>query len=262
MTISSIKQTTFGTYSLDFYDDFVADQLDLTKWIPYYLPQWSNRIAAMPCYSIHDSRLILQIEQHQQPWCPEFNGDVRVSSLQTGLFAGALGSAVGQHRFAPACVVREVQPTTKLYTPMFGYIEMRAKCSIAPNNVAALWMIGFEEQPDQSAEICIFELKGTNVGPNSAIIGYGVHPFGDPTIHDEFYEDEFAINIHDFNVYAAEWTPIAIHFYVNHRLIRTIQQSPEYAMQLMLNIYDLENRNAKPMEFHVDYVAGYGMFAN
>ncbi len=28
-------------------------------------------------------------------------------------------------------------------------------------------------------------------------------------------------------------------------------------MQLMLNIYDLENRNAENMRFFIDYVAGF-----
>ena len=36
--------------------------------------------------------LRLLIEADQEPWCPEFDGEVRVSSLQTGVFAGPVGS--------------------------------------------------------------------------------------------------------------------------------------------------------------------------
>jgi hypothetical protein len=28
-------------YFLEFYDEFDGDSPNLTKWIPYYLPQWS-----------------------------------------------------------------------------------------------------------------------------------------------------------------------------------------------------------------------------
>ena len=42
--------------------------------------------------------LRLLIEADQPAWCPEFDGRVRVSSLQTGVFAGPLGTMIGQHR--------------------------------------------------------------------------------------------------------------------------------------------------------------------
>jgi hypothetical protein len=253
------KTTETGTYSLAFFDDFDAAVLDRTKWIPYYLPQWSSRAASQPVYRLQDGSLTLEIAADQQPWCPEFNGPIRASSLQTGLFAGPLGSAIGQHRFSPACRVREEQATERTYTPRYGFFELRAKCHISPSNVAAFWMIGFEEQPEHSAEICIFELKGHNIKHDQAIIGYGLHPFGDPNIIDAFYEEPFALDVAQFNTYAAEWTAEAVHFYINERKIRTIQQSPAYPMQWMLNIYDLAEPGSGggPMEFVVDYVAGY-----
>ena len=66
------------------------------------------------------------IEDDQPPWCPEFDGGTRVSSLQTGVFAGPLGSGVGQHRFTPDAVVREEQVERRLYTPQYGFFELRA----------------------------------------------------------------------------------------------------------------------------------------
>ncbi len=255
----SQKQTEFNTYHLDFFDDFDVPILDRAKWIPYYLPQWSSRENTQPRYRIEDSCLILEIQPDQQPWSPEFNGNIRVSSLQTGLYSGALNSVEGQHRFSKDLRVREPQPTERTYTPRYGYVELKAKCNILPNNVAALWMIGFEDQPEHSAEICIFELKGQNIRAKSAIIGYGVHPFGDPSITDEFYEDEFPVDVTQFNTYAAEWTEHVVHFYINEKKIRSIYQSPQYPMQLMLNIYDLAepSKQNRPMQFIVDHVYGY-----
>ncbi len=252
-------QTEFGLYRQTFFDDFTAPTLDRSKWIPYYLPQWSSREKTQPRYRIEESCLILEIQPDQQPWSPEFNGNIRVSSLQTGLYSGPLNSADGQHRFSKDLRVREAQPTERTYTPQYGYFELKAKCNILPNNVAALWMIGFEDKPEYSAEICIFELKGHNIREKSAVIGYGVHPFSDPSITDEFYEDEFPVDVTQFNTYAAEWTEREVHFYINDQKIRTIQQSPQYPMQFMLNIYDLSDDSAghEPMEFMIDHVCGY-----
>jgi hypothetical protein len=201
--------------------------------------------------------LVLKIDRDQRPWCPEFNGGVRVSSLQTGLFAGPVNSRIGQHRFSNACTVREAQPTEKRYLHKYGFTELRARCDISANNVAALWMIGFEDAPQKSGEICIFELKGNNIGVGSSVIGYGVHPFGDSRLVDEFFEDRFDLDVEAYNTYAVDWTTNAIDFYINDRKVRTIHQSPGYEMQLMLNIYDLEDRNAEAMSFYIDYVAGY-----
>jgi len=245
------------SYELEFYDGFESGRIETRRWIPFYLPQWSSRKSSAPRFEFSDHGFQLKIEKDQEPWCPEFNGAVRVSSLQTGLFSGPLGSSIGQHRFSKNCVVREAQPTEKTYVPKYGYFELRARCDISGNNVAALWMIGFEDIPERSAEICIFELKGKNVTASHSIIGYGIHPFGDPEIVDEFYEDSFAIDVSEFNTYAVEWTESKVDFFINHRKIRTIDQSPDYEMQLMLNIYDLENRNSDKMSFFVDYVAGY-----
>ena len=130
--------------------------------------------------------LRLRIDADQPPWSPEWNGPLRVSSLQTGLFAGPVGSTTGQHRFRPDLVVREAQPSVALYTPRYGLFELRARAIADPVNMVALWMIGYEDDPRRSAEICICEVFGRDVGPTSARIGMGVHPFGDPLIRDDF----------------------------------------------------------------------------
>lgn len=244
-------------YQLEFYDGFDQGFLDDTRWLPYYLPQWSNRELSAPRFTFGEHGFSLNIEPDQQPWCPEFNGAVRVSSLQTGVYSGPLGSALGQHRFSPDCRVREEQVAEKKYLPKYGYFELRARCDIATSNVAALWMIGYEDLPERSAEICLFELKGKNIYHGHALLGYGVHPFGDAKIVDEFYEEPFGLDVTKFNTYAIEWTENQIDFFINQRKIRTIHQSPDYEMQLMLNIYDLENSNAGNMRFFIDYVAGF-----
>ena len=251
-------------YELEFDDTFDGDVLDGRRWVPHYLPQWSRRERSAARYEVGGGRLRLLIEADQQPWCPEFDGEVRVSSLQTGVFAGPVGSKVGQHRFTPEAVVREVQENVRLYTPHYGRIEMRSRATDDPHAMVALWMIGYEDEPDRSAEICICEIFGRDVYPDHAAVGMGVHPFGDPRISDEFAAETVPIDARDFHVYAAEWTPEHVAFSIDGEHVKTVGQSPSYPMQLMLSLYEFPDDAGErtltgpyPKEFVVDYVRGY-----
>ena len=249
-------------YELEFEDTFDGDELDRGRWVPRYLPQWSGRKSSAARYEVGGGRLRLLIEVDQKPWCPELDGELRVSSLQTGVFAGPVGSEVGQHRFSPEVVVREAQENVRLYTPLYGRIEMRARATDDPRCLAALWMIGYEDEPERSAEICVCEIFGRDVGAESAKVGMGVHPFGDPRITDEFAAEVVPIDAREFHVYAAEWAPERVEFFVDGERVKTVGQSPSYPMQLMLNLYEfLDERGERtgpyPKQFVVDYVRGY-----
>jgi Glycosyl hydrolases family 16 len=251
-------------YELAFEDAFDGDALDRARWLPYYLPQWSSREAAAARYRLGDGALRLLIEADQQPWCPEFDGQTRVSSLQTGVFAGPVGSTVGQSRFRPGMVVRQSQPAARLYTPQYGLFELRAKAVDDPRCMVALWMIGYEDQPERSAEICICEIFGRDVTADGVGVGMGLHPFGDPAIRDEFSVVTLDIDPGEFHVYAAEWTPERVAFFVDNQQVKLVEQSPAYPMQFMLGIYEFPDdvqaagpARPYPKQFVVDWFRGY-----
>jgi hypothetical protein len=243
---------------LEFDEDFAGEALAPDRWLPYYLPHWSSRKLAAARYEVGGGLLRLLIEADQPPWCPRLDGETRVSSLQTGCFAGPAGSTVGQHRFDMRAVVREAQPEIRLYTPHLGRIEMRARASPDPRTMVALWLIGFEDEPRRSAEICVCEIFGRDVGPDAALVGMGLHPFGDPQIVDDFSRVAVPIDARDFHVYAADWTADGVTFFVDGELVKSVGQSPGYPMQLMLGIYEFQPAPGPyPKEFVVDYVRGY-----
>lgn len=259
-----VDPATKAGYELDFEDTFDGDALDETRWFRWYLPHWSSREVTAARYALGDGGLRLAIEEDQPPWCPEFDGEIRASVLQTGAFAGPVGSSVGQLHFASDLVVREAQRNARLYTPQYGFFELRAKAIDDPRGMVALWMMGYEDEPNRSAEICICEIFGRTVTPTSATVGMGLRPFGDPTIRDEFAAEEIAIDAREFHIYAAEWTPDYVAFFVDHQLIKTVEQSPSYPMQFMLAIYEFpddgqpaERAHPYPKEFAVDYFRGY-----
>jgi len=261
---SAISKEKEG-YRLVFEDDFNNPKLNLKNWIPYYLPQWSSREKSKPNYEIKNGNLILKITENQQPWCPEFNGNVKCSSIQTGIFAGKLGSNIGQHKFfnPDKCVVREEQQNSHTFLPQYGFFEIRAKSLNTSSNVVSLWMIGYEDQPDRSAELCVFEVKGWNVEKNKAKIGFGIHKFNDPTLKEAFYEEDFEIDVTQFHTYAAEWTPEKVVFYIDGKATKTIGQAPQYPMQFMLGVYEIpdllkkEVQEKYPKKFVVEYVRAY-----
>lgn len=248
-------------YELEFEDAFESGELDTARWLPYYLPHWSSRDRSAARYELRDGCLVLQITADQEPWCPELDGEIRVSSLQTGLFAGPLGSRSGQHPFHPDAVVTEEQPELRLYTPYYGRVELRAKAVTDPRAMVALWMIGFEDVPEHSGEICVCEIFGSEVTSDAALVGVGVRKFRDPKLAGDFAKVPVRLDVTGFHVYAVEWTPGRVVFSVDGSAIKTVDEAPDYPMQLMLGIYEFPDGARVPAqypkEFVVDRVRGY-----
>jgi beta-glucanase (GH16 family) len=129
--------------------------------------------------------------------------------------------------------------------------------------MAALWMIGVEDRPEHSAEICVAEIFGRDIRPDGAAVGMGVHPFGDPLITDEWAQQPVAADVTDFHVYAVEWTPEHVAFFVDDALVTVVGQSPAYPMQFMLGVYAFAGDDgslpaaSSPREFVVDRFTAY-----
>jgi hypothetical protein len=243
----------------EFTDGFETGRLDPARWLPAYLPQWSSRARATPTFVLDGGRLVLSIAPGQAPWCPEWDGEVRVSSIQTGCFAGPLGSPIGQHRFGSGVVVREEQPELRLYVPSRGRIELRAAAILRPDTMAALWMIGFEDRPESSGEICVMEIFGRDVAPGRAAVGMGIHPHHDPRLREDFDRVELALDPAEPHDYAVDWTSRGITWEVDGRVVRTTDQSPGDPMQLMLGVYAFREigKDEPPPRFVVDRVRGF-----
>lgn len=248
--------------TLEFDEQFSEAELDPARWLPYYLPHWSGRDAAAARYRIVEGILELRIDADTPVWHPAAVPGMRVSNLQTAHRAGALGSTDGQHRTNPLLFVEEVVPDVRLYTPRFGRIEARVRAIADPDCMVALWLIGVEDSPEQSAEICVFEIFGTDVRPGSAQIGVGVKPHGDPRVSLEFEQVRVDIDVTQWHDYAVEWTRTDIRFFVDDRLVKSVRQCIDYPMQLMLNLYEFGATGRPddadyPKLFRVDHIRGY-----
>ncbi len=252
-----------SNYKLDFFDEFIDTKLDETRWVKHHLPQWSSKAQSAAHYSLVDSHLALKINAQQEPWCPEYDGDIRCSSIQTGVFSGAVNTQIGQHRFNKSSVVREEQAIKKNYVTQYGYFEIRAKCNLLDDSNVAFWLIGFEELTEDSSEICVCDIFSKHMSHESTQIGMGVHPFHDPRVEDDFKLVNFPIDASEFHIYAVDWSPQKLVFYIDNQEVFSTTQSPSCPMQIMLGLYDrsLNSTNndlaLASQQFVIDYVRAY-----
>jgi hypothetical protein len=168
-------------------DDFDAPDLDRAVWLPHYLPAWSSLAATLATYRIRESRLELSIPSTQRVWCEgEHVPPLRVSGVQTGNFSGPVGSTTGQQPFRAGLRVREEQEPFEGCLVDGGTVGMRASLHLDERSMASLWLVGFEEVPERSGELCVMEVFGCELRLGEALVGMGVHPFRDPRLTDSF----------------------------------------------------------------------------
>jgi RimJ/RimL family protein N-acetyltransferase len=222
----------------DLDERFDEGVLDEKVWWPYYLPHWSSRERTAAGYSIAPDALELRIDADTPHWSPEFDEGNRVSHLQTGQFSGPAGSLVGQHRFRDGLVVREAQPERRLHLPRFGVIEVRMAAVRHPDAMVAFWPIGFEDSPDDCGEICIAEIFGSEIDDDGGWVGVGVKAQHDPRLRQDFEKIRVDGDLTAMRDYAVEWTPDELRFFIDHRWVKTVRQTIDYPMQLMLDIYE------------------------
>lgn len=245
-----------SAYELEFDETFAGPQLDEARWLDHYLPHWSTPDLTRARYRV-DGQLHLLIEEGQSPWAPELDGGVTVSNVQTGTRSGPVGSQDGQHRFVKGATVRTWVAPLDLYTPSAGLVEARARAVADPNCMVALWLIGTEQTPEESGELCVFEIFGSEVTATDALVGVGIHPHHDARIRDDFTKVRLQGDATDFHTYSMTWGSGAAQFFIDDELVHEIDQATDYPLQLMLDIYQFEPGGDYPKDFTVDWVRGY-----
>jgi glycosyl hydrolase family 16 len=239
---------------MGFDDGFDGAGLDLGAWLPHYLPQWSSRAGSAATYEVADSELRLTIPPGHGLWCPRDHAPLRVSGIQSGVFSGPVGSTVGQQPVREGAVVREAQGAWWGWTPRYGVVEVRLRMELSPRSMAAVWMVGLEDEPDRCGEICIVEVFGDALGENppSAAVGMGVHAFRDPALTEEWSAPRLELDVTRWHVYAADWRPGRVELSVDGEVVKVVGQAPAYPMQMMIAVFDFPEHEAAAA--HADHV--------
>ena len=212
-------------------EHFDGPGLDTDVWLAHYLPHWSSRAQSAATYTVTDSELRLTIPPEQGLWCPEDHDPIRISGIQSGAVSG-------QQAFADGLVVKEPHPPHYGWTPHLGRIEVRARMDLSPRSMASVWMVGLEEEPNRCGEICVFEVFGD--APTE--IGMGIKPIRDPALSWDFEQPRLDIDIASHHVYAADWKPGRVDFFVDGEFVRAVDQAPDYPLQFMVAVFDFPDK--------------------
>jgi hypothetical protein len=159
-------------------------------------------------------------------------------------------------------VVREEQETFLGWTPSRGHLEMRARAVVTARSMVALWLVGLEDRPERSAEICVMEVFGDAVvAGESAAVGMGLHAFRDPAVTEDFAAPRLPIDVAELHTYTLDRSSREVLLGVDGTPVRRCPDPPTYPMQLMLAVFDFPERSvggdedAVP-ELVVDRIAG------
>ncbi|WP_419706153.1 glycoside hydrolase family 16 protein [Promicromonospora sp. NFX87] len=221
------------------HDTFAGPALDAGLWVPHYLPHWTTPERSAARYDLVPGGLRLRIDHDQPAWRPE-DGEMRVSNLQTGSWAGPVGGTRGQHRHRPdGLVVRTATPTRRLWTPSSGEVEVVVSASPDPTCMVGVWLVGFEESsPDDSGEICLAELFGDQVGPGGSTVRLGIKAHHDPRLRTDLADVRLPLDATTPHTYAAHWDATGVRLLVDGDTVWTSDQVLAYPLQLMIDLFE------------------------
>jgi hypothetical protein len=212
-------------------------------WLPHYLPAWSSRAQTRASYRIEGSCLVLDVPTDHPVWA-HHQPPLRVSAVQSGSWSGPVGSTLGQQRFRDGLLVREEQPRFEGWLPPSGHVEIRCRMTLSPRSMGALWLAGFEDDPEQlrCGELCVVEIFGRSVdesaGSVSCEVGMGIKAFRDPALSQDFAAPRLPIDPAEMHAYAVDWDAEAAVFSVDGWEVRRCPRPPTYPLQLMVAVYD------------------------
>ncbi|NHT19592.1 glycoside hydrolase family 16 protein [Cellulomonas sp. IC4_254] len=221
-------------------------------WTLAYLPAWSSRSAAAATARTAPDGLHLTLPADHPVWCPgDHEPPLRVSAAQSGSWSGPVGSTHGQQPFRTGQTVREEQPARWACTPRYGRVEVTCRATIGPGSMFSAWLVGVEDVPERSGELCLVEVFGDTLatdaaGTPTAALGSGVHPFRDPALREDFTAPRTGVDVAAWHTYAVEWWPDRATFAVDGVVTREVAQAPTYPMQLMLGVFDFPERPHGP----------------
>ena len=253
-------------YRLIFQDEFDGETLDDSRWVPQYLSSWAQKPElAEPTYIMENGLMRLQIFAETQPWCPEYDGETVVSGFTTG-------DRNALHNWNGTNAVRNPVEMQATHLNQYGYYEIRAKGQSGSARHAAWWLLGFEDVPDESAEINIFEILGNN----SHKVPVNFHAWNDPDAPDGggFSYTNRQMDFHEeFHIYGFNWiegggqgeAPDKMEFYVDGVKTGERNVNIDYPVLQLFSLYEKRAGGwtgiwlpkPYPNTFDIDYVRVY-----
>jgi len=222
----------------DLADDFSRGP-DPALWVTGYLEHWTTPERAAARFARSRDGLILRIDADQPDWRPE-DAPLRVSNLQTGSFAGPIGSTRGTHRHRPdALTVRTPVPTKLLWAPRSGRVDITVSASRDPDCMLAAWLVGTEHtSPRDAGEVCIFEIDA-RPGPTGWTARSGIKAHHDDRLVTDMRETPLDVDASRPHTWTAIWGDGETVLGCGGRVVQRLRQAPDYPVFLMIDLFEL-----------------------
>lgn len=226
-------------------DDAFADGLSGRCWVPHYLPHWTTPERSTARFDTVADGLRLRIDEDQPDWRPE-DAPLRVSNLQTGVYSGAVGSARGTHRHRDdGLLVRTETPLRLLFAPERGRVEITLSASRDPGCMTAAWLVGTEHlSPEDSGEICVFEIDADAIGPQTRV-RTGVKAHHDSRLTTDMAELSIPVDASEPHTWTVVWGEGETLIGCEGQLLRRIPQAPDYPLFLLVDLFEIGSRDAE-----------------
>ncbi|MBI3141553.1 MAG: glycoside hydrolase family 16 protein [Bacteroidetes bacterium] len=231
-------------WELTFSEEFNGKSVDFTTWSPNF--SWGQHASEdNQCYMVDDvfevDNGILRIRcERRDTMAKVFLPDWSMTTQQFHYVSGHLYSR-------------------NSFSQQYGYFEMRAKTAFGHGFNSAFWMMAHTGWPP---EIDIFEVLGRDPN-NLRTSNHFLDKNGEHGMETRFH------TTHDlsstFNVFAMEWDPAGIKWYLNGNLLFTstnnIPQEPMYLLISHALGGDFagyaDEHTVLPAYFEIDYVRVY-----
>ncbi len=217
-------------------DEFEGKKLDSTKWHDHN-PQWKGRkpgFFSRRNVTVRDGKLHLTARAEDLPNLPE-----------------------GYHTFTTAAVKSKA-------LVLYGYFEIKCK-PMKSRASSAFWF--YHNQPERWTEIDMFEIGGGAPG-HERTVHTNVHVFHTPEEKKHWsksgkWEAPFQL-ADEYHVYALEWDKESIKFYVDGKVIRSIQNTHwhqplhmNFDSETMPKWFGLPEKKNLPSTFSIEYVRSW-----
>lgn len=235
----------------DFEDLFSAPALRGDLWVDHYLPHWTTPDRSQARYEmVQPSGVRSRIDQDQLDWREE-DAPLRVSNLQTASFSGPLGSDRGIHRHRPdGLTVRTETGQRLLWAPASGRVDITISASIDPGCMIAAWLVGIENlSPNDSGEICIFEIDAGAVGDDLSRARCGLKAHGDSRLATDMVEVSIPVDAARPHTWSVVWGPAGTLIGCNGAVVKRSPAAPDYPMALLIDLFELGPRSTDPRDY-------------
>ena len=220
--------------AMAFADDFDGPALDPGVWVPHYLPHVElARRDRRDLRASPDSELRLTIPPEQGLWCAE-----RPRSAAAGL-RHPVGRVLrrGRQHGRPAAVPRRrararapADPVGLDAAPRSAR-DPRAHGRSAARSMAAVWMVGLEDEPDavrarSASSRCSATRSATRTAGRRRPSGWASTRSATRRSPRSSRAARVPIDVAEFHVYAADWRPGRVDFLVDGEHVKTVRPGP------------------------------------